>query len=468
MEGDEDPTTPPASCLFSSLPPPLLLPPVTAPPAPAPQPTPPAAEGGADRPLTVLLVHNVYQQPGGEDRVFETEGGLLEAHGHRVLRYTLHNDAVEGLSRAALAARTVWSGEAHAEVLALVRRHAVDVVHVHNTLPLASPSVFWAARRGGAATVHTLHNFRTICPGTLLLRDGAICHDCVGRAFAAPAVRHRCYRGSAAATAAVAATTAIHRAAGTYARQVDRFVALSHAARALFVEGGLPAHKIAVKPNALARDPEPGPGGAGVLFAGRLTDEKGVRVLLDAWAQAPDLPALQIAGDGPLAAEVERAAAADARITWLGWQGGEAMDALMGGAALLVAPSLWYEGWPLVATEAMGQGTPVVATDHGAFSEMVDEGWTGCLFPSGDAAGLVACVRWALSDPDRLAVMRVATWQSFRDRYSRGANYRQLRAVYADALAERWGTAVPPPQPPATGERGGVVAGGAASPSAPR
>ena len=436
---------------------------MTAPPPTAPHATPPRTKGGADRPLTALLVHNVYQQPGGEDRVFETEGGLLEEHGHRVLRYTLHNDAVEGLSRAALAARTVWSGEAHAEVLALVRRHAVDVVHVHNTLPLASPSVFWAARRGGAATVHTLHNFRTVCPGTLLLRDGRLCHDCVGRAFAAPAVRHRCYRGSAAATAAVAATTALHRAAGTYAHRVDRYVALSRAARDLFVAGGLPARKVAVKPNALARDPEPGPGGAGVLFAGRLTEEKGVRVLLDAWAQAPDLPALQVAGDGPLAAEVERAAAADPRISWLGWQGGEAMDALMGGAALLAAPSLWYEGWPLVATEAMGQGTPVVATDHGAFSEMIDEGWTGCLFPRGDAAALADRVRWALSDPDRLAVMRAATWQSFRDRYSRAANYRQLRAVYADALAERWGATAPTrPAPPA------ATSGGAESASEPR
>ena len=278
----------------------------------------------------------------------------------------------------------------------------------------------------------------------------------MGRPLALPGVRHGCYRGSPAATAAVAATTALHRAAGTFAHRVDRFVALSESARALFVEGGLPAAKVAVKPNALARDPEPGPGGGGVLFAGRLTEEKGVRVLLDAWARAPDLPALQVAGDGPLAAEVEAAAAADPRVTWLGWQGGAAMDALMGGAALLAAPSLWYEGWPLVATEAMGQGTPVVATDHGAFSEMIDDGWTGRLFPRGDAEALAECVRWALADPDRRDVMRAATWQSFRDRYSRDANYRRLRAVYADALAERHGTTAPAAAPPAAAPGGAV------------
>ena len=413
---------------------------------PSPRPAP-----ATDRPLTVLLVHNVYQRPGGEDRVFETEGGLLEEHGHRVLRYTLHNDAVDGMSRAALAARTVWSRRAAADVGRTVRAEAVDVVHVHNTLPLASPSVFWAARRGGAATVHTLHNFRTVCPGALLLRDGRVCRDCVGRALALPAVRHGCYRGSAAATAAVAATTAVHRAAGTYRRRIDRFVAMSECARDLFVAGGLPAAKVAVKPNALARDPAPGPGGAAVLFAGRLTEEKGVRVLLRAWAAHADLPALDVAGDGPLAGEVAAAAAGDARIRALGWQGGPAMDALMGGAALLVAPSLWYEGWPLVTTEAMGQGTPVVATDHGAFPEMVDPGRTGFLFPRGDADALADRVRRALADPGRLAAMRRATWQAFRDRFSRGANYGRLRAIYADALAERWGGA-----DPGAGPRGGA------------
>ena len=148
--------------------------------------------------------------------MFEREGALLEGRGHRVLRYVLHNDAVEGIGTAALAARTVWSREAYDHVRRLVEAEGVDVVHVHNTLPLASPSVFHAAHAAGAATVHTLHNFRLVCPGNLLLRDGRICHDCVGKAFAAPAVRHGCYRGSATATAAVAATTALHRVAGTW------------------------------------------------------------------------------------------------------------------------------------------------------------------------------------------------------------------------------------------------------------
>ncbi len=398
--------------------------PASAPPAPGP-------------PLTVLLVHNVYQQPGGEDGVFEREGALLEEHGHRVLRYVLHNDDVEGMSKAALAARTLWSRAAHDEVRQIVEAEGVDVVHVHNTLPLASPSVFWAAQEGGAATVHTLHNFRMVCPGNLLLRDGKICHDCVGKAFAEPAVRHACYRDSRAATAAVASTTALHRALGTWETKVDRYIALSAFARDLFVEGGLPADRVAVKHNAPPTDPRPGPGGDYALFAGRLDRGKGLQVLLDAWALDIELPPLRIAGDGPLSQMVQDAAAYDARIEWLGWQKSDALATLMGGAAMLVTPSMWYEGWPLVAVEAMGQGTPVVATNHGAFPEMVSHGETGRLFPRGDSAALTVAIREMMDDRDGLQAMRCRTIKRFEGRFSRAVNYAELRQIYADAIAQR-------------------------------
>ncbi|PAP78820.1 hypothetical protein BSZ37_16735 [Rubrivirga marina] len=386
--------------------------------------------------MTVLLVHNVYQHRGGEDGVYERERELLEERGHRVLCYELHNDDVDGMGRLALATRTLWSREAYAEVRRIVEAEGVDVVHVHNTLPLASPSVFHAAHAGGAATVHTLHNFRMVCPGNLLLRDGRLCHDCVGKAFAAPAVRHKCYRGSAAATAAVASTIAAHRALGTWDHAVDRYVALSEFARGVLADGGLPADRIAVKHNAAEGVPIDGPGGDHVLFAGRLANGKGLSVLLDAWALDPTLPTLKIAGDGELADLVREAAEADDRIEWLGWLDPDAMVWTMATAGLLVAPSMWYEGWPLVAVEAMGVGTPVVATDHGAFSEMIEDGVTGRLFPRGDAAALAAAIRELTSDPDRLDAMRAQTRMRFAERYSRDVNYRELRVIYDDAIAQ--------------------------------
>lgn len=387
-------------------------------------------------PVTVLLVHNVYQKPGGEDAVFEREGALLEEQGHRVLRMRLHNDAVEGMSRVALAGRTLWSRDAYAEVRQIVEAERVDVVHVHNTLPLASPSVFHAAHAGGAATVHTLHNYRLVCPGNLLLREGAICHDCVGKAFATPGIRHGCYRGSRLETAAVAATTAAHRALGTWDRAVDRYIVLSEFARDLFCEGGLPADRIAVKHNAPEMDPVSAPGGASVLFAGRLAKGKGILVILEAWAADPTLPGLRIAGDGEMADEVRRAAEADPRIEWLGWVGGKDLLAVMASSAALLAPSVWYEGWPLVAVEAMGMGTPVIATGHGAFLEMIVHGETGLLIPRGDAHALAAAVHDLLGDPSRLAEIRRKTAAEFTNRFSREVNYCQLRDIYADAIAQ--------------------------------
>ncbi|WP_412068173.1 glycosyltransferase [Rubrivirga sp. IMCC43871] len=400
-----------------------------------PRPSPVASASGP--PLTVLLVHNVYQQPGGEDGVFVREGALLEEHGHRVLRYVLHNDDVQGMGRVALAARTLWGRTAHDHVQGIVEAEGVDVVHVHNTLPLASPSVFWAAHAGGAATVHTLHNFRMVCPGNLLLRDGKICHDCVGKAFATPAVRHACYRDDRAATAAVAATTALHRVLGTWATEVDRYIALSAFARDLFIEGGLPADRVAVKHNAPPSDPVPASGGDYALFAGRLARGKGIKVLLEAWALDPLLPTLRIAGSGPLAPLVAEAAASDPRIEALGWQTADDVAALMGGAAMLITPSTWYEGWPLVAVEAMGQGTPVVATDHGAFPEMVSDGDTGRLVPRGDAAALASVVREMMADPESLRAMRCRTIRRFEGRFSRSVNYAELRQIYDDAIAQR-------------------------------
>ena len=395
------------------------------------------ASAPEDAPLTVLLVHNFYQHPGGEDRVFEVEGEMLEQRGHRVLRYTLRNEEVDEMNRVALAARTVWSRDAYREVLDIVEREGVDVVHVHNTLPLASPSVYHAAQDGGAAVVQTLHNFRLICAGALLLRDGHICHDCVGTRLALPAIRHACYRGSTGATAAVVATTAIHKAAGTYASKVDRYIALSDFARGLFIEGGLPEALVVTKPNALLAEPSLGPGGDFALFGGRLDSNKGIQVMLDAWRNHPDLPPLKIAGDGAMAPEVRAAASGDPRIEWLGWKSSDEMRELMGRAAVLVAPSLSYEGWPLVVIEAMGQGTPVVATNHGVFPEMIVDGVTGHLVKRDDPHALAAGVRALLADREALQETRRATWKLYRERFTRRINYLQLRAIYADAIAHR-------------------------------
>ena len=394
--------------------------------------------GPAVAPVRVLLVHNRYQRPGGEDTVFEAEGQLLEARGHFVSRFEVHNDEVDALSRGVLAARTLWSTPAYRAIHDRVRDEQIDVVHFHNTLPLVSPAGYWAARRAGAAVVQTLHNYRLVCPGSLLYRDGGVCTECLGKLVAAPAVRHACYRDSRATTAAVATTTAVHRGLGTYAHAVDRYVVLTAFAKDVFERGGLPADRLVVKSNFLPQDPGAGIGGEGfALFVGRLDEAKGIQTLLEAW-ERDDLPPLVVVGDGPMAGAVQVAQDAG-RLDWRGWLPHEVILSLMRDAEVLVVPSLWYEGAPMTIVEAFASGLPVVASDLGAMRTMVEEQHNGLRFPAGDAGALADAVRRITTHASFRLGLGHGARHTFETNYHADVNYHRLLAVYADALRQRHG-----------------------------
>jgi glycosyltransferase involved in cell wall biosynthesis len=257
--------------------------------------------------LKIILAHNFYQQAGGEDQVFADEAALLESRGHNVIRFTVHNDQVKHLSRLTLARRTIWNPESRSDLEKLVRREQADVVHFHNTFPLLSPSVYSAARSAGAAVVQTLHNYRLICPTAICYRDGKVCEDCVTRTIPWPAILHRCYRGDRGASMVTAGMLAVHHLRGTYRNDVDAYIALTAFAREKFIEAGMLGDKFTVKPNFVNPDPGPGDGSGGYcLFVGRLTESKGVQILLNAWKQLPGDIRLKIAGDGEMASVVNR------------------------------------------------------------------------------------------------------------------------------------------------------------------
>ena len=391
--------------------------------------------------MKVLLVHNHYQQPGGEDVVFAAEGRLLESRGHQVVRYTAHNDQAAALGPLTLARTAVWSADAYGELRGLLAREQPDVVHVHNTLPLVSPAVYYAARRAGVPVVQTLHNYRLLCPNAIFFRDGRVCEDCLGKSLPYPGVVHACYRGSRAASGAVAAMLTIHRALGTWTRQVDLFVALTEFARRKFVEGGVPTDQLFVKPNFVDPDPGEGPGDGGyALYVGRLAPEKGVRTLLAAWRRAaPGLP-LRIVGDGPLAPEVA-AAASSPSIEWLGHQPPERVAALVGRAAVVLCPSEIYETFGLVVVEAFAAGTPVIGTDTGAVAELIEHGVTGMHFRAGDVTALAERVAWASAHPAALLAMRAHARRRYVDRYTADRNYPMLMEAYARARERAGGPA---------------------------
>ena len=383
--------------------------------------------------MCILVAHTHYQQPGGEDGVFTAEAALLRERGHEVLALTFHNQELDCMPPWRQGLVTLWNQEAYQRVREAIRQHRPDLVHVHNTFPLASPAVIHAAKAEGVPVVMTLHNYRLLCVNALFFREGRVCEDCLGR-LPWRGVVHGCYRDSRLASLGVASMLALHRALGTW-NLVDRFIALTEFARQKFVEGGLPAEKIVVKPNFVHPDPGPGEGRGGyALFVGRLSPEKGVRTLLRAWGLLGGRVPLKVVGDGPLAGEVREAARRLPGVEWLGRKSPEEVYALMGEAAFLVFPSEWYEGFPRVLAEALAKGLPILATALGSQASIVADGRTGLHFRPGDPEDLAAKVEWLLLHPEELRRMRREARAEYEAKYTAERNYQLLMEIYGQAL----------------------------------
>ncbi len=390
--------------------------------------------------MRVAVCHNHYLRPGGEDAVFRAETELLRSRGVEVFPFTVHNRDVRSLPVLALARKTIWNGECAVDIETLVRREAIDVVHFHNTLPLLSPAAYYGARRAGAAVVQTLHNYRLICPGATLFRNGMPCEQCVKRGALWPAVKHGCYRGSRTASAAVVAMLTAHRVGGTYRKAVDAYVALSEFARTKLVGGGLPADRVFVKPNFLEPDPGVGRGDGGyALFVGRLSPEKGLDVLLEAWTRGGCEIPLRIGGGGPMEAEVRRAAEGRPSICVLGELSPEEVDRQMKAATFLVVPSLNYEGFPRILVEAYARGLPVLASRLGSLTELVREGETGLDFTPGDPADLAAKAARLFADQRHVERLRPLARGAYERLYRGASNFDQLKEIYQSALLRRRG-----------------------------
>jgi glycosyltransferase involved in cell wall biosynthesis len=407
----------------------------------------------ADR---ILLVHNHYQQPGGEDRVFADELGLLCRNGHEVIQLTADNRNISKMGGLALAAGTVWNAGGYRQLRKLLGERKPQVMHVHNTFPLLSPAVYYAARSCGTPVVQTLHNYRFLCPGATFFRDEEPCEECLGKLMPWPGVVHACYRRSRPASAVVATMLAVHRFLRTWSRTIDVFVALTEFSRNKFIQAGIPEEKIAVKPNFVYPDPGMGLGrGKYALFAGRLAPEKGLDVLLTAWRQLGREAPLKIVGDGPMEPQVAEVASRIKNVEVLGRRSREDVLALMRDAAFLVLPSQGYEAFPLVLAEAYAAGLPVIASGHGSLGGLIDDGRTGLVFRNGDAEDLAGKVMWALTHPRQLAEMRQEARAEFMAKYTAERNYSALMKIYECAIDGR-GVA---PEPQAAAARAAGQAG---------
>lgn len=388
----------------------------------------------------VLMVHEYYRERGGEDESFEAEAQLLRSNGHQIVTYTVSNNQINagGLAnKARLLRDTIWAPGSYEEIAAIIKRERPDVAHLQNTFPLISPSAHAACRAAGLPVVQSLRNYRLICANSLFVRDNRICEDCLGKSLPWPAIVHACYRHSRLESTAVAAMLTYHRAARTWHDQVDLYLALTQFGRRKFIEAGLPSGKILVKPNFVE---DPGPGqveGNYVLFVGRLSEEKGVRLLLRAWTELPDVP-LRIIGDGPLMGFArEWIAAMHLNVVLTGRVSRQAVMRAIRESAFVVFPSLCYETFGRIIAEAFACGKPVVAARGGAAEELVEDGRTGLQFAWNDSDDLARRVRSLWRSGPELRSMSEAARHEYLLRYTPQRNYEMLLAAYEQAIEGR-------------------------------
>lgn len=392
--------------------------------------------------MRVLLVHNRYQLPGGEDEAFEARRRLLESKGHFVAAYERNNAEIEGYGvwrKLGLAPRTVWNWDSHRELRELIGSERPDVAHFHNTFPLISPSAYAACRKSGVPVVQSLDNPRLLCPAGTFYRDGHLCEDCLGTRLFSPAVLHACYRESRVQSAVIASMLSFHQWKGTWRDAVDLYVVATEFYRRKFIEAGLPSEKVAVNPHFVS--PDPGPQlelGRYALFVGRLAPEKGVDTLMKAWSGLRGIP-LRVRGEGPLVELVkERASVNGSPIELVPRLSRDDMSTLLKGARFLVWPSEgYYETFGLVAIEAFACGVPVIASRIGAMAEVVADGRTGLCVTSGDPEDLAAKVAWAWNHADEMAAMGRAARAEYEAKYTAERNYRVLMDMYARAALAR-------------------------------
>ncbi len=392
--------------------------------------------------MKVLVVHNRYRsaQPSGEDRVVDQESALLAEAGHGVSTFERYSDDIAAMSlleKAAIPLRVPWNPAVRSELASRLRAERPDIVHIHNTFPLLSPSVVAACADAGVPAVATLHNYVMVCPIGTLSRDGRVCTDCVG-ATPLSAIRHRCYRGSGTATVPLAVNMVANRR--RWWSGVERFFCISNSQRQILIQAGMPAQLLAVKHN-FANEPgtrRTNPG-EHVLYLGRMTEEKGLRLLMAAWdalaADGAHRVPLVLAGTGPLDAELTEWARDRADVRYLGLRSRAECADLTARATALVAPSIWMETFGLVVVEAMAAGVPVVAAAHGAFVELVHDQVTGLLHRSGDAASLARCLRRVMTDDKENSEFGFAARRRYEEAFTPEVGLSRLVAGYRAAIS---------------------------------
>ncbi len=402
--------------------------------------------------MRVLLIHNFYRSgaPSGENRVVEWDVEQLRGLGHEVELFSVSSDEIDGYSKvgnARLPGRVIWSPSSAKALTAVIERFRPDVAHLHNSFPLLSPSVIAAAKNAGVPVVATLHNYRLLCAGGSFFRDGQICHECLPHKTL-PGIRHGCYRDSTAATLPLSLANLVHRR--RWRNDVDVLITLSNAQRRLFLDAGFPADRTFVKPNFVFDRPTRSASDVvqpyEFSYLGRLAPEKGIGLLMQAWdlllsARREPLPALVIAGGGPLEPQVEEWAASRPSVRFVGHQDAAGCARVTNRALASLVPSVWEETFGLVVIEAMAAGVPAIAPAHASFPDFIRSGHDGVLVAPHSAPALAEAMAGLLDRPEQALAMGGNARRTYEERYRPEPVMARLIELYEIARRRRTGTA---------------------------
>lgn len=392
--------------------------------------------------MKILFVHNRYRSgaPSGENRVVEQESAALAALGHEVTRFDRCSDEIEQwplVKKATLPARIVWNPETFRDLRAALRAHRPDVVHVHNTFPLISAAVLYACRAAGVPVVATIHNYKLACANGAYFRGGAVCHDCAAGP-PLPGLRHGCYRDSVAATAPVAAAMLAHRRA--WRSLVSAYIFISRSQRDLLRGLHFPDDRVFVRYNLIPFRARPqAPKSPLVVYAGRLDEPKGVRVLTAGWDHYLETSGdsglrLAIAGGGPLGGEVAAWAADRPSVTLVGMLNSADCANLISKARAVLLPSAWEETFGLVAIESMAAGVPPIAAAHGSFAELITPGIDGMLFSPGDPEALALAIADVERNPENYERYGEGARKTYEQRFDPERSIADLLDIYRYAI----------------------------------
>jgi glycosyltransferase involved in cell wall biosynthesis len=384
--------------------------------------------------MKILFVHNFYQIAGGEDAVFKNEIELLKDNGHQVVEYTVNNTSIRSVwDKIGVMFSTIFSLSQYRKIKKLLKETSPDIVHVHNYFPLISPAVFYACKKMNIPVVHTLHNYRAVCPTALLMHNGKVCEKSI-ESSAWWSVKQKVYRDSIVGSFILTCMVELHKKIGTWQQQVSRYIALTQFAKDKYIEAGWPQHKITIKPNFIEN---PFKGGVTInkkggyaIYVGRLSDEKGIDLILKAWENV-DFP-LKIIGAGPLQEIVESSKCSN--IEYLGLQQKEDVLNLVKNADFMVMASTWYEGFPMVLVEAMACGTSALVPNLGSMAEVIQDNKNGLHFVGGNLDDFINKVNYLVNNPDEAKVMGNNAREIYLKQYTAEKNYHLLYEIYQQSI----------------------------------